>query len=63
MTHAVRAHDAGEYLRTAADIAAYLTAAMEESDSDPRLPLKALRNVAAAQDGVSAGRSPHEEQP
>lgn len=59
----VRAHDAGEYLRTPADVAAYLTAAMEESDSDPRLPLKALRNVAAAQDGVSAGRSPHEEQP
>ena len=58
----VRAHDAGEYLRTPADVAAYLTA-MEESDSDPRLPLKALRHVAAAQDGVSAGRSPYEEQP
>ena len=59
----VRAHDANEYLRTPADIAAYLNAAMEESDSDPRLPMKALRNVAAAQDGVSAGRSAHEEQP
>ena len=59
----VRAHDAGERLRTPADVAAYPNAAMEESDGDPRLPMKALRNVAAAQDGVSTGRSPHEEQP
>ena len=57
----VRAHDASGYLRTPADVAAYLNAAMEESDGDPRLLKKALRNVAAAQD-VSADRSPHEEQ-
>ena len=59
----VRTQDAGEYLRTPADVAAYQNAAMEESDGDPRLVMKALRNVAAAQDGVSADRSPHEEQP
>ena len=50
----VRAHDASEYLRTGADIAAYLNAAMEESDGDPRLLMKAFRNVAASQGGVSA---------
>ncbi|MYD88219.1 MAG: putative addiction module antidote protein [Acidobacteria bacterium] len=50
----VRAHDASEYLQTPADVAAYLNAAMEESDGDPRLLMKAFRNVAASQGGVSA---------
>ncbi len=59
----VRTHDASEYLRTAVDVAAYLNAAMEKPDGAPRLLMKALRNVAAAQDGVSADWSPHEEQP
>ncbi len=50
----VRAHEASEYLRTPEDVAAYLNAAVEESDGDPRLLMKAFRNVAAAQGGVSA---------
>ena len=50
----VRAHEAAEYLRTSKDVAAYLNAAIEESDGDPRLLMKAFRNVAAAQGGVSA---------
>ena len=45
----VRAHEASEYLRTPEDVAAYLNAAIEESDGDPRLLMKAFRNVAAAQ--------------
>ena len=49
----VRAHEASEYLRTPEDVAAYLNAAIEESDGDPRLLMKAFRNVAAAQGGVS----------
>ena len=50
----IRPHDASEYLRTPEDVAAYLNAAIEESDGDPRLLMKAFRNVAAAQGGVSA---------
>ena len=50
----VRAHEASESLRTPEDIAAYLNAAIEESDGDPRLLMKAFQNVAAAQGGVSA---------
>ncbi len=50
----VRAHEASEYLRTPEDVAAYLNAAIEESNGDPRLLMKAFRNVAAAQGGVSA---------
>ena len=49
----VRAHQASEYLRTPEDVAAYLNVAIEESDGDPRLLMKAFRNVAAAQGGVS----------
>ena len=47
----VRAHEASEYLRTPEDVAAYLNAAIDESDGDPRLLMKAFRNVAAAQGG------------
>ena len=50
----VKAHEASEYLRTPEDVAAYLNAAVDESDSDPRLLMKAFRNVAAAQGDVSA---------
>ena len=39
----VRAREAGEYLRTPEDVAAYLNAAIEESDGDPRLLMKAFR--------------------
>ena len=49
----VRPHEASEYLRTPEDVAAYLNAAIEESDGDPGLLMKAFRNVAAAQGGVS----------
>ena len=49
-----RPHEASEHLRTPEDVAAYLNAAVEESDGDPRLLMKAFRNVAVAQGGVSA---------
>ena len=51
----VRPHEASEYVRTPEDVAAYLNAAVEESDGgDPGLVMKAFRTVAAAQGGVSA---------
>ena len=53
----VRAHEASEYLRTPEDVAAYLNAAIEESDGDPRLLMKAFRNVAAVQGGRFRHRS------
>ena len=49
----VKVHKASHYLKTPEDIAAYLNAAIEEFDGDPRLLMKAFRNVAAAQGGVS----------
>ncbi len=49
----VTVHKASDYLKTPEDIAAYLNAAIEEFDGDPRLLMKAFRNVAAAQGGVS----------
>ncbi|MYD31420.1 MAG: putative addiction module antidote protein [Nitrospira sp. SB0677_bin_15] len=49
----VKVHKASDYLKTPEDIAAYLNAAIEEFDGDPRLLMKAFRNVAAAQGGVS----------
>ena len=48
-----REHEASQYLKTPQDIAAYLNAAIEEMDNDPRLLMKAFRNVAEAQGGVS----------
>ena len=48
-----REHKASQYLKTPQDIAAYLNAAVEEMDDDPRLLMKAFRNVAEAQGGVS----------
>ena len=49
----VKQHRASDYLKTPQDIAAYLNAAIEEFDGDPRFLMKAFRNVAAAQGGVS----------
>ena len=48
----IKHHEASEFLRTPEDIAAYLNATIEEID-DPRLLMKAFRNVAEAQGGVS----------
>ena len=49
----VRAHRASEYLNTPEDIAAYLNAVIDDADGDPRLVMKAFRNVAEALGGVS----------
>lgn len=49
----VKAHKASDYLNTPEEIAAYLNAALEEMDDDPRLLMKAFRNVAEAQGGVT----------
>lgn len=47
-------HKASDYLKTPEDIVAYLNAAIEEMGDDPRLLMRAFRNVAEAQGGVSA---------
>ena len=47
-----KAHRASDFLKTPEDIAAYLNATIEEMD-DPRLLMKAFRNVAEARGGVS----------
>ena len=49
----LRDHRAADYLKTPEDIAAYLNAAVDEMDDDPRLLMKAFRNVAEARGGVS----------
>ncbi len=49
----LREHRSSDYFKTPEDIASYLNATLEESDGDPRLLMKAFRNVAAAQGGVS----------
>ena len=49
-----REHRASDYLKTPEDVVAYLNAAVEEMGDDPRLLMKAFRNVAEAQGGVSA---------
>ena len=49
----VKEHRASDYLRTPQDIAAYLNAVIEEFEGDPRLLMKAFRNVAETQGGVS----------
>ena len=48
----IKTHNASDFLKTPEDIAAYLNATIEEMD-DPRLLMKAIRNVAEAQGGVS----------
>ena len=50
----VKEHMASDYLKTPEDIVAYLNAAVEEMGDDPRLLMRAFRNVAEAQGGVSA---------
>ena len=40
--------------KTPEDIVAYLNAAIEDMEDDPRLLMKAFRNVAEAQGGISA---------
>ena len=47
-------HRASDYLKTPEDIVAYLNAAVEEMGDDPRLLMRAFRNVAEAKGGVSA---------
>ena len=42
----VREHKVSDYLKTPEDVAAYLNAAVEEMGDDPRLLMKAFRNVA-----------------
>ena len=49
----IKEHKASDYLKTPDDIAAYLNAAVEEMGDDPRLLMKAFRNVAEARGGVS----------
>ena len=49
----VKEHRASDNLRTPQDIAAYLNAVIEEFEGDPRLLMKAFRNVAETQGGVS----------
>lgn len=50
----IREHKASDYLKTPEDIVAYLNAAIDEMEDDPRLLMKAFRNVAEAQGGISA---------
>ncbi len=50
----VKEHKASDYLKTPEEAAAYLNAALEEMGDDPRLLMKAFRNVAEAHGGVSA---------
>ena len=49
----VKRHRARDYLNTQEEIVAYLNAAVEEMGDDPRLLMKAFRNVAEARGGVS----------
>ncbi len=44
----VEKHQPSDYLKTPEEIAAYLNAAIEDMDGDPRLLMKAFRNVAEA---------------
>ena len=52
-----KAHRAGDYLKSPEGAAAYLNAALEEMGDDPRLLMKALRNVAEAQGFTLRGRA------
>ena len=50
----IRDHKASDYLNTPEDVVAYLNSAIDEMEDDPRLLMKAFRNVAEAQGGISA---------
>ena len=49
----VTAYDSADYLRTEADVAAYLKACMEEAGDDPAFVVQALGTVARAK-GMSS---------
>ena len=49
----VKPHKASDYLKTPEEVAAYLNAAIDEMGGDPRLLMKAFRNVAEARGGIS----------
>ena len=49
----VKAHKASDYLKTPEEVAAYLNAAIDDMEGDPRLLMKAFRNVAEARGGIS----------
>ena len=51
----VKPHRCSDYLKTPTEIAAYLNAAIDEMDGDPRLLMKAFRNVA---EGLGQEASP-----
>ena len=58
--HRADTHLPGEYRRTQEDVAAYLTAAIKESASDPRVLMKAfrsgrLRDLRAEPDSAAGG--------
>jgi len=44
----IKTHKASDYLNTPEEVAAYLNAAIEDMDGDPRLVAKACRNVVEA---------------
>ena len=48
----LKARRASDYLKTPAETAAYLNAAIDDVDGDPRLLTKAFRNVAEARGGA-----------
>lgn len=48
-----RKHRASDYLRTPEEMVVYLNATIEEREDDPRLLIRAFRNVAEARGGVS----------
>ena len=52
----VKAHKASDYLRSSEDAAAYLNAALGEVGDDPRLLMKALRNVVRGDLGCTRAR-------
>lgn len=49
----VKAHKASDYLRSSEDAAAYLNAVLGEARDDPRLLVKALRNVAEFEENLA----------
>ncbi len=53
----VRDYKASDYLGSSEDAAAYLNAALEEAGDDPRLLVKALRNVAEFEEDQADSRA------
>ena len=46
----LKRHKASDYLNTPEEVAAYLNAAIDDMGDDPRLVVKAFRNVAEVRD-------------